>query len=104
MKIIEYKLHGTNEGTMGVPVWAANGGHYYNPDDYTMITANPDTAEYYVPDTLTEYTVAELKARQVAIHAKYPMQKMGANPGDAMVDMTDAEVKTQVDGWVTANS
>ena len=104
MKIIEYKLHGTNEGTMGVPVWAANGGHYYNPDDYTMITANPDTAEYYVPDTLTEYTVAELKARQVALHAKYPMQKMGANPGDDMVDMTDAEVKTQVDGWVTANS
>ena len=103
MKIIEYKLHGTNEGTMGVPVWAANGGHYYNPDDYTMITANPDTAEYYVPDTLTEYTVAELKARQVAIHAKYPMQKMGANPGD-MVDMTDAEVKAQVDAWVTANS
>ena len=103
MKIIEYKLHGTNEGTMGVPVWAANGGHYYNPDDYTMITANPDTAEYYVPDTLTEYTVAQLKTRQLAIHAKYPMQKMGANPGD-MVDMTDAEVKTQVDGWVTANS
>jgi len=104
MKIIEYKLHGTNEGTMGVPVWAANGGHYYNPDDYTMITANPDTAEYYVPDTLTEYTVAELKARQVAIHAIYPMQKMGENPGDDMVDMTDAEVKTQVDAWVTANS
>jgi len=104
MKIIEYKLHGTNEGTMGVPVWAANGGHYYNPDDYTMITANPDTAEYYVPDTLTEYTVAELKARQVAIHAIYPMQKMGENPGDDMVDMTDAEVKAQVDAWVTANS
>lgn len=104
MKIIEYKLHGTNEGTMGVPVWAANGGHYHNPDDYTMITANPDTAEYYVPDTLTEYTVAELKARQVALHAKYPMQKMGANPGDDMVDMTDAEVKAQVDAWVTANS
>ena len=104
MKILEYKLHGTNEGTMGVPVWAANGGHYYNPDDYTMITANPDTAEYYVPDTLTEYTVAELKARQVAIHAIYPMQKMGENPGDDMEDMTDAEVEAQVDAWVTANS
>ena len=103
MKILEYKLHGTNEGTMGVPVWAANGGHYYNPDDYTMITANPDATEYYVPDTLTEYTVAELKARQVALHAKYPMQKMGENPGD-MEDMTDAEVEAQVDEWVTANS
>ena len=104
MKILEYKLHGTNEGTMGVPVWAANGGHYYNPDDYTMITANPDATEYYVPDTLTEYTVAELKARQVAIHAKYPMQKMGETPADDMEDMTDAEVEAQVDVWVTANS
>ena len=102
MKILEYKLHGTNEGTMAVPVWAANGGHYYNPDDYTMITANPDTTEYYVPDTLTELTTAELKTRQVAIHAKYPMQKR--NDDGEMEDMTDAEVEAQVDAWVTANS
>ena len=102
MRILEYKLHGTNSGTMAVPVWAENGGHYYNPDDYTMITANADVSEYYVPDTLTELTTAELKTRQLAIHAKYPMQKM-ADGGD-MEDMTDAEVEAQIDEWVTANS
>jgi hypothetical protein len=51
---------------------------------------------------LTELTVAELKTRQVAIHAKYPMQKM--NDDMEMEDMTDAEVEAQIDAWVTANS
>ena len=101
MKIIEYKLHANNEGTMSVPGWAANGGHMQNPDDYTMISANPDSTEYYVPDTLTELTVAELKTRQVAIHAKYPMQKQAADL--TYEDMTDAEVESAVDTWIAAN-
>ena len=105
MKIIEYKLHAPMNGHgMSTPSWVASGGAFYNQDDYTMISANPDTTEYYVPDTVTEYTVAELKARQLALHAKYPMIKRPENPGDEAEEMTDAEVEATVDAWVAANS
>ena len=101
MKIIEYKLHANTDGSMSIPGWVANGGYFQNPDDYTMISANPDTTEYFVPDTVTLYDAAELKARQVAIHAKYPMQKQAADL--TFEDMTDAEVESAVDTWIAAN-
>ena len=104
MKIIEYKLHAPMNGHgMSTPSWVASGGAFYNQDDYTMIGANPDTTEYYVPDTVVEYTVAELKARQLAIHAKNTMQKWNSETNE-MEDMTDAEVEATVDAWVSANS
>ena len=102
MKIVEYKLHVNPDRTMITPAWIKNGGAFPNPDDNTLIAAMSDEEQvYYIPDTLTEYTVAELKTRQLAIHAKYPRQK---RDGDDMVDMTDAEIETQVDAWVTDNS
>jgi hypothetical protein len=107
MKIVEYKLHANPDRTMSTPAWIKGGGHFHNPDDHTMIAALADEEQvYYIPDTLTEYTTAELKARQLAIHAKYPCQKKdGDDPlTNDMVDMTDAEVETQVDEWVTDNS
>ena len=104
MKIIEYKLHAPMNGHgMSTPSWVASGGAFYNQDDYTMISANPDTTEYYVPDTVVEYTVAELKARQLALHAKYTNQKWNSETNE-MEDMTDAEVEATVDAWVAANS
>ena len=68
-----------------------------------MIAAEPDTTEYYIPDTITVYTVAELKTRLLTMHAASAFQKMGNTPGDSE-DMTDAEVEAMVDAWVTANS
>ena len=107
MKIVEYKLHVNPDRTMTAPAWIKGGGHFHNPDDHTMIAVLADEEQvYYIPDTLTEYTVAELKTRQLAIHAKYPCQKLDGDDSltDDMVDMTDAEVEAQVDAWVTDNS
>ena len=100
MKIAEYKLHGNPAGKgMVTPGFIQNGGYYSNPDDNTMLGFVDDPAEYYLPDTLVYYTLAEAKTRQLAIHAKYPMQKMDEN--NAMVDMTDAEVEASMDEWHT---
>ena len=107
MKIVEYKLHANPDKSMTTPAWVKGGGVFPNPDDHTMITAMSDEEQvYYIPDTLTEYTAAELKTRNLAIHAKYPLQKRieveGGN--DTSEDMTDAEVEALVDEWVTDNS
>ena len=103
MKIVEYKLHGNPNGKgMVTPRFIQNGGYYHNPDDYTMLGFVDDPAEYWMPDTVDYKTLAEAKTRQLAIHAKYPMQKQ--NDDNEMEDMTDAEVETAMDEWHTTHN
>jgi hypothetical protein len=104
MRIVEYKLHAQNDGTTINPSWVENGGHYYNPDNYTYISANKDLSEFYVPDSVVLYDTPELKTRQLAIHAKYPMYKMTSTSPSTRQLMTNEEVEAHVDEWVTANS
>jgi len=100
MKIAEYKLHGNPAGKgMITPGFIQNGGYYLNPDDHTMLGFVDDPAEYYLPDTLEYKTLAEAKTRQLAIHAKYPMQKM--ETGGDSEEMTNEEVEAQMDSWHT---
>ena len=98
MTIIEYKLHPSSDG-MVTPKFVDDGGHWLNQDDYTMIGTVPDGVEYYVPDTVVTYTLAELQERQRAIHAKYPMKK-----NLDVDDMNDDEVDDAVKDWVDARS
>ena len=105
MQILEYKLHAPMNGHgMSTPSFITNGGQFYNSADHTMIAAEPDTTEYYIPDSITVYTVAELKTRIMAMHAASPFHTFDGAPGEATDDMTDAEVEAMVDAWVTANS
>ena len=100
MKIAEYKLHGNPAGKgMITPGFIQNGGYYRNPDDHTMLGFVDDPAEYYLPDTLVYLTQAEAKARQLAIHAKYPMQKMEF--GEDPEEMTNEDVEASMDAWHT---
>ena len=99
MTIIEYKLHPSPKGTK-TPEFVTEGGYWQNVDDFTLIGIVPSGVEYWVPDTLTTYTLAELQARQRAIHAKYPMKK---GP-DLDETMTDDEVNAEVKAWVDARS
>ena len=100
MRMLEYKLHAPMNGHgMSTPTFITNGGHWYN--DNKMISAEPDAdPEYYVPDTVKVFTVAELKARQVAVHAVTPYKVMGADGMPTADDMTDAQVETMVDEWI----
>ena len=101
MTIIEYKLHPIPQGGMKIPDFVTDGGYWHNPDDFTLIGTVPSGVEYYVPDTVTTYTLAELQARQRAIHAKYPMKVSGELDAD---DMTDDEVNAAVKERVDARS
>ena len=100
MTIIEYKLHPIPRGGMKIPDFVTDGGYWHNPDDFTLIGTVPSGVEYYVPDTVTTYTLAELQARQRAIHAKYPMKK----EPDRDENMTDDEVNAAIEAWVDERS
>ena len=99
MTIIEYKLHPIPRGGMRIPDFVTDGGYWQNPDDFTLIGTVPDGVEYYVPETVTTYTLAELQARQRAIHAKYPMQIDSREDAD---DMNDTQVNAAIKAWVDA--
>ena len=97
MTIIEYKLHPISRGGMKIPDFVTDGGYWSNPDDHTLIGTVPDGVEYYVPESVVTYTLAELQARQLAIHAKYPMRNLEEDRV-----LTDEEVNQVVADWVAA--
>ena len=100
-RYLEYKLHAPMNGHgMSTPTFITNGGHWHN--DNKMISVEPDTTEYYVPSTVNVLTVAELKARQVAVHAVTPYKVMDAQGMPTADDMTNAQVETMVADWVAA--
>ena len=100
-KFLEYKLHAPMNGHgMSTPNFISNGGHWHNDDK--MIGVEPDTTEYYVPETVNVLDVAGLKARQVAVHGVTPYKVSDADGRPTEVDMSDAEVETMVADWVAA--
>ena len=100
--ILEYKMHMT-AGGMKAPEWIEDGG-YYGKSDHTVIGWSPDETdrEYYIPDTVTELTAAQLETRVLAMHSDSAFTKPGASPEDDDVEMTTDEVKAQVAAWVSA--
>lgn len=87
---LKYKLHMTAKGMMAPP-WIQDGGYFGNSTTHELIGFTPDEAdrEYYVPDTVTEYTKTELKTY---------VRTLGLQDEDGNA-LTDAECDTQVDNW-----
>lgn len=101
MAYLKYKMHRTGHGGgMKAPDWIEDGGYFIDPDTNEMIGWSADEAdrEYYVPDTVTEYTQAELIAYVQDVHSRYPMQNLSED-GVTATNMTDAEVATYVTNW-----
>lgn len=94
-------MHRTGHGGgMKAPDWIEDGGYFIDPDTHEMIGWSADEAdrEYYIPDTVTEYTQAELITYVQGIHSRYPMKNL-SDDGVTATDMTDAEVATYVTNW-----
>lgn len=101
--IIEYKMHMT-AGGMRTPEWVEDGGYFSDEATNTKVGWSPDEAdrEYYVPDTVTTMTLAELKTKLLAMHSANPFQK--SDDDGNMSDMTNTEVNTMAADWVSARS
>ena len=102
MIYLEYLLDAGEYG-MRCPPWVDDGG-YWGGTDHTLIGATRSSPEFHIPSTVNRLTAAELETRQVAIHNANTMTKEGAEPGDARVDMTEAEVRAVIQAWVAARS
>jgi len=104
MPVIEYKFIINDVGKMQIPGYVEDRGHWYNSADHTYLGwVKPESErEFWVPDTIQEKTKAECVTRALAMHASSPMQKDDPDNEGQMIDMTDAEVTTQVEAWYDA--
>ena len=103
MQYLEYKMD-MGPGGMHAPYWVDDGGHWGNSANHTMIGCTRDNPEFKIPDTVTKLTAAELETRQLAIHAAAPMKKTTELGIPTAEDMTEAEIRTAIQNWVTSHS
>tara|TARA_Y100000310_G_scaffold315932_1_gene367097 strand:- start:34 stop:348 length:315 start_codon:yes stop_codon:yes gene_type:complete len=104
MTIVEYILDPQDKPRSyhpkTIPSWISDGGVWQNPDgSEKMIGVG---VEGSIPDSATTFTLAELQARQRAIHANYPM-KADAHDLDSE-NLTDDEVDAMIKKWYDARS
>jgi hypothetical protein len=98
MTVIEYILDPQDQprsfNPKTIPSYVTDGGHWFNPDgSEKMIGVGKEGS---IPDSVTTFTLEELQARQLAIHAKYPMGKFRPNEEEVL---TDEEVNAVVKVW-----
>ena len=97
MAVVEYMMHRRNGGNQrDVPGFIGDRGHHTSPIDKSLIGWVDDSPDYYVPDTVTTLTKEEFVQRQLTIHASYPFTD---GDEDNPTNLTDAEVRTQFEGW-----
>ena len=82
-----------------IPSFITDGGHWINPDGSEKLIGIGK--EGSIPDSATTFTLAELQARQRAVHAEYPMKVSPQHDAD---DMTDDEVNAEIKAWVDERS
>tara|TARA_R110000751_G_scaffold293036_1_gene400487 strand:- start:223 stop:525 length:303 start_codon:yes stop_codon:yes gene_type:complete len=98
MTLYEYTLEDRGLG-LTCPPWIDDGGYWMDADE-KMIGVRDDSNVAAIPAGSVSFTSSELVARQLALHAVTPFTKEGVAIDNDM--MTDAEVITMVQDWVTS--
>ena len=103
MAIVEYMLHRNEQGHKIVPPFIIDGGHWWNPADFTMVGWVEDNRDYYIPDTLTILTRELFAERLLAMHVANPFMinpssGLNMNP-EENIPMTNEQVVEIADQW-----
>jgi hypothetical protein len=95
-KIVEYKMNISENGGVYHPSFITDPGWWWKQSDKTYIgMVLPDNERsYYVPDTLTELTKAELIQRVKDIHADVPYVQL-----DGVTRLTETEIEEWLETW-----
>ena len=102
MTIVEYILDPQDKprsySPKTIPSYITDGGYWMNPDgSEKMIGVGLEDS---IPNDATTFTLAELQARQRAIHVEYPMKKDPNVRDSETRDLTEDEVNATIKDWV----
>lgn len=97
MPVIEYKLLRVGRNAYQAPEYIDDGGHWQSQIDGTLIgwRRYAEDVDFHLPDQDRELSKAEFIARQLAIHAEYPMMSDDETP----VELTEQQVTDQSSLW-----
>lgn len=102
MAIAEYLLHRNEQGHKIVPPFIVDGGHWWNPADFTMVGWIEDVRDYYIPDTLIVLTKEQFATRLLGMHAITPFVVnnggLNINPANN-TPMTNEQVVELANEW-----
>jgi hypothetical protein len=103
MAIVEYMLNRNEQGHKIVPPFIIDGGHWWNPADFTMVGWIEDQRDYYVPDSIIVLTKEQFAARMLAMHAASPFMsnpRPGLNEDSTLNEpMTNEQVVEIANEW-----
>lgn len=100
MAVIEYMLLRDNGSHQRfTPGFVKDRGYLQSPIDNSLIGWVEDDRDFYVPDTIVTLTKEEFVQRQLAIHAKFPIQgTVEEESGEADI-LTEDEVRAGAEEW-----
>tara|TARA_B100000508_G_scaffold116062_1_gene95354 strand:- start:87 stop:425 length:339 start_codon:yes stop_codon:yes gene_type:complete len=101
LRFLEYKHDRHPSGGKIRPLWADEGGVFYNTANHSYAGCCADD-EVKVPDSVTKFAnKAALQDRNKAIHAVTPWKKPTDpdNPTAGYTSMNDTEVEEESDAW-----
>jgi hypothetical protein len=103
--IAEYMLHRIPEGKT-TPPFIRNGGHWWNPNDYTLVGWIEENVDYYIPETIVYLSKEAFAQRALSMHQNVPFIKKDpsrdpAEPDNAenTIPMSDEEVVELANNW-----
>jgi hypothetical protein len=99
MAIVEYLLHRNEQGHKIVPPFIIDGGHWWNPVDFTMVGWIDDVRDYYVPDTLIILSKEEFANRLLSMHNVNPLMAESQSPEAEPTPMTNEQVIDIANEW-----
>ena len=105
MPLVEYKLIKMQEGKQRPP-WAKEGGWFNHPTKHTFVAwVEPQPRDWYLPDTVTEFTANTFADRMVEIHNIEPMVDPTANviSAEEMMEI-DPQANTDPTVYFTSNT
>jgi len=107
--IVEYKLHKVRarSNNKKTPIWIDDGGYWYNSNNHTYVGCISDSAEHYIPNTLTVFTKETFNNRILSLHAVRPFSNTnddGIVEPQEEITMTEAEVSEMANTWFDAQS
>lgn len=96
-RVVEYKLHMFEDGSVYHPKFIHNPGWWYNAENKTYIglILPSDQRLYYVPDTLTELSKEQLIERAKYIHNNI----IPWVDATGEVHLTETQIEQWIDSW-----
>lgn len=96
-KFYEYRLHLYKDG-LNHPEFIKNGGYFFDGSTYVAVIPEESERLYYIPDSLVELGLEDLKSRVIKIQNSLEITDRIVDPVDYHV-LNNTELNIFIENW-----